>query len=216
MAGQRAVISAAVMMVLFFQAARLAMVAFDPYMSSRPLAQALESSPAGTLIVDRHYYKFSSVFFYTNRTALLLNGRYQNLEYGAYAPGAPPVFVDDSQFSQLWHQSERYYVVAYESELPRFERLAGDAGVVMVRRSGGKMLFTNHPLGTTAAAGDSKRHECVARAVNTGNYLAIRRAGYFRNSRRNDEDRGAWRRRLLRVGHCALSFRKGTLNRDCR
>ncbi len=126
--GQRAVISTAIMMVLFFQAARLAMVVFDPYMASRPMAQTLDSSPAGTLIVDRNYYKFSSVFFYTNRTALLLNGRYQNLEYGAYAPGAPQVFVDDSQFSQLWHQSERYYVVAYESELPRFERLAGDAG----------------------------------------------------------------------------------------
>ena len=149
--GQRAIICTAVMMVLFFQAARLAMVAFDPYMSSRPLAQALESSPAGTLIVDRHYYKFSSVFFYTNRTALLLNGRYQNLEYGAYAPGAPSVFVDDSQFSRLWHQNQRYYVVAYESELPRFERLAGDVGVVMVRRSGGKMLFTNRPLAVTSA-----------------------------------------------------------------
>jgi 4-amino-4-deoxy-L-arabinose transferase-like glycosyltransferase len=153
LSGQRAIISAAVMMVLFFQAARLALVAFDPYMSSRPLAQALESSPAGTLIIDRHYYKFSSVFFYTNRTALLLNGRYQNLEYGAYAPGAPSVFVDDSQFSRLWHQNERFYVVAYESELPRFERLAGDVGLVMVQQSGGKMLFTNHPLGTTAAAG---------------------------------------------------------------
>jgi hypothetical protein len=144
---QRAIIAAAVMMVLFFQAARLALVAFDPYMSSRPLAHALESSPAGTLIVDRHYYRFSSMFFYTNRTALLLNGRYQNLEYGAYAPRAPQVFVDDSQISWLWRQPERYYVVAYESELPRFERLAGDSGVFMVRRSGGKMLLTNHPLG---------------------------------------------------------------------
>lgn len=149
--GQRAVISTAVMMVLFFQAARLALVAFDPFMSSRPLAQALESSPAGTLIVNRHYYKFSSVIFYTNRTALLLNGRYQNLEYGAYAPGAPRVFIDDSQFTQLWRQSERYYVVAYESELPRFEGLAGDAGLVMVQSSGGKMLLTNHSLGATGA-----------------------------------------------------------------
>jgi hypothetical protein len=134
------------MMVIFFQAARVAMVAFDPYMSSRLLAQALANSPAGTLIVDRHYYKFSSVFFYTNRTALLLNGRYQNLEYGAYAPGAPSVFIDDSQFSQLWHRRERYYAIAYESQRPRFERLAGGAGLIVVRRSGGKMLFTNHPL----------------------------------------------------------------------
>jgi len=59
---QRAVLAAALMMVLFFHAARLAMVSFDPYMSSRPLAEVLEKSPRGTLIVDHHYYWFSSVF----------------------------------------------------------------------------------------------------------------------------------------------------------
>ena len=32
----------AVMMVLFFQAARLALVVFDPFLSSRPLAEALD------------------------------------------------------------------------------------------------------------------------------------------------------------------------------
>ncbi len=63
------------MMVLFFQAARMAMVAFDPYFSSRPLAEAILHSPQGKLIIDHHYYAFSSVFFYTDRTALLLNGR---------------------------------------------------------------------------------------------------------------------------------------------
>ena len=67
------------MMVLFFQAARVALVVFDPYLSSRPLAEALCSRRQGKLIVDHHYYTFSSVFFYTDRTALLLNGRFNNL-----------------------------------------------------------------------------------------------------------------------------------------
>ena len=77
------------MMVLFFHAARLALVVFDPYLSSRALADGSLRSPAGELIVDDQYYTFSSVFFYSNRTALLLNGRVNNLEYGSYAPGAP-------------------------------------------------------------------------------------------------------------------------------
>ena len=55
------------MLVLFFQAARMALVVFDPYMSSRPLADALLRAPEGKLIVDHHYYTFSSIFFYTNR-----------------------------------------------------------------------------------------------------------------------------------------------------
>src|SRR5262249_38070632 len=91
------------MMVLFFHAARMALVVFDPYMSSRPLAQALLEAPAGTLIVDDQYYTFSSVFFYTNRRALLLNGRVNNLDYGSYAPDAPQnVFIADHDLIRLW------------------------------------------------------------------------------------------------------------------
>src|SRR5260370_23343431 len=60
-AGQRAFLAAALMMVLFFHAARLAMAAFDPFMSSRPLAEAILKSPQGTLIIDHHYYPFSSI-----------------------------------------------------------------------------------------------------------------------------------------------------------
>jgi len=143
---RRAFLSAALMMVVFFHAARLAMVTFDPYMSSRPLAEALLRAPGGTLIVDHHYYTFSSVFFYTNRDALLLNGRFHNLEYGAYAPGAPPVFLDDSQFKDLWTRPERSYLLARTSVLPRLEKLVGDQQINVVAESGGKFVVTNHSL----------------------------------------------------------------------
>ena len=45
--GARAFWAAAIMMLVFFHAARLALVTFDPYLSSRPLAQALIDSPPG-------------------------------------------------------------------------------------------------------------------------------------------------------------------------
>ena len=132
------------MMVLFFHAARLALVVFDPYMASRPLAEALNMAPAGRLIVDDQYYTFSSVFFYTNRRALLLNGRVNNLVYGSYAPDAPrDLFIDDTQFAELWRGPERYYVVAEGPQVQRFERLVGRAALHTVAESGGKFLFTN-------------------------------------------------------------------------
>jgi hypothetical protein len=134
----------ALMMVIFFHAARLAMVAFDPYLSSRPLAEALNRSPQGELIVDHHYYTYSSVFFYANRDALLLNGRIQNLIYGSYAPGAPDVFIDDAQWKNLWLSPRRYYLVANQSQRPRFERLVSRDALCVVAQSGGKMLLTNH------------------------------------------------------------------------
>jgi 4-amino-4-deoxy-L-arabinose transferase-like glycosyltransferase len=141
--GRRAVPALVLMMVLFFHAARLALVTFDPYLGSRPLAEALNRSPQGRLIVDDQYYAFSSVMFYSNRRALLLNGRINNIEYGSYAPGAPDVFLDDQQFARLWPQPERCYLVAAAPAVPRFEKLVGKPALHVVVESGGTFLFTN-------------------------------------------------------------------------
>jgi 4-amino-4-deoxy-L-arabinose transferase-like glycosyltransferase len=137
------VVALTAMMVLFFHAARLALVVFDPYMSSRPLAEALLKAPPGQLIVDDQYYTFSSVFFYTNRRALLLNGRVNNLVYGSFAPDAPQdVFIEDADFARRWASPERYYIVAEGPAVPRLEKLAADR-LIPVKTSGGKYLFTN-------------------------------------------------------------------------
>jgi 4-amino-4-deoxy-L-arabinose transferase-like glycosyltransferase len=146
----RAFLGAALMMVLFFHAARLALVVFDPYLSSRALAEALEKAPPGTLIVDHHYYTYSSIFFYTNRTALLLNGRFHNLEYGAYAPQAPDVFLNDAGFRELWLEPECRYLVASPAAAARLKGLVGET-LHLVAESGGKLLLTNHPLAGPAA-----------------------------------------------------------------
>lgn len=145
-----AVLATALMMVAFYQAARSAMVDFDPFLSSRPIAEVLNRSPEGTLIVDHHYYWFSSVFFYTNRPALLLNGRYNNLVYGSYAPGAPDVFLDDAKFQELWGESGVKYVVARDSDASRLEGIVGTGNLHVLYAGGGKFLAVNHPAaGTT-------------------------------------------------------------------
>ncbi len=132
------------MMVLFIHAARMALVVFDPYLSSRPLANALLNAPPGQLIEDNAYYTFSSVFFYTNRTALLLHGRKTNLEYGSYAPGAPPVFIEDPEFQQKWTSPSRYYLLAEGPAVPQIASLVGQPSLHVVAESGGKFLFANH------------------------------------------------------------------------
>ena len=138
------IVALTVMMVLFFHAARLALVVFDPYLASRPLAEAILKAPTGKLIVDDQYYTFSSVFFYTNRSALLLNGRVTNLVYGSYAPDAPQdVFIDDRDLHERWPQSQRYYLLAEGPQVPRLERLVGRENLHVVAASGGKFLFTN-------------------------------------------------------------------------
>jgi hypothetical protein len=138
-----AFLAAALMMIVFFHAARLAMVTFDPYLSSRPLADALLRAPQGKLVVEGHDYPFSSVIFYAGRDALLLNGRRQNLVYGSYAPGAPNVFLDDAGWKALWLKSERCYLVTKETQRQRLERLVGPAALHVVVSSGGKLLLSN-------------------------------------------------------------------------
>jgi hypothetical protein len=141
--GRRAFLASALMMVIFFHAARLALITFDPFLSSRPLATAFLSSPPGRLIVDHHYYTFSSVIFYTGREPLLLNGKFHNLEYGAAAPSAPNVFLNDVQFRSLWTSTSRYYLVAFPAGAERLQKLVGANYFTPVASSGGKLLLVN-------------------------------------------------------------------------
>jgi hypothetical protein len=132
----------AAMMLVFIQAARLALIKFDPYLSSYRLAEALEQAPPGQLIEGDAYYAFSATFFYTNRTALLWNGRSANLEYGSYAPGAKQMFIDDGDLKRRWLGSERTYLLIYGSDMPHLQELLGQH-LRTVAESGGNYLLTN-------------------------------------------------------------------------
>ncbi len=139
---------AVAMMVLFLHAARLALVTFDPYLASRPLAEALNREPRGTLILDDQYYTFSSVVFYAEayhgKRVLLLNGRVNNLEYGSYAPDAPrDVFIDDAGFRSRWLSPDLYYICVEKPQVERLERLVGRQMLRPVAESGGKFVFRN-------------------------------------------------------------------------
>jgi hypothetical protein len=141
--GHRAVLAVAVMMVLFFQAARVALIAFDPYLGSYPIAKALNEAPPGGLIVDDPYYEFSSLMYFSNRTALILNGRANNLEYGSYAPDAPHMFLGDAEFLARWSSSDRWYLASEDEKKDHLRTLAGAASLHPVVTAGGKTLYTN-------------------------------------------------------------------------
>jgi hypothetical protein len=143
---RRAFAAAALMMVLFFQAARTALITFDPFLSSRPLAEAILKAPEGKLIIDRFYYTYSSVAFYTDKPLLMLNGDVLNLSYGASAPDVPKVFIDDPKFAELWVQPQRYYLVTKDTSVERLEKLVGRDKLNVVASSGGKYVFSNRPL----------------------------------------------------------------------
>ena len=141
----RAFFALALMMMVFSQATRMALVVLEPTMSSRALAEAMNQSPPGEMIVGDEYYSFSSVFFYTHRRGLLTN-RVNNLEYGSNAPGAPKAFLSPPELKARWQSPQRAYLLAAQSALPRFRELLGADGMYLVKESGGKFLFCNQTL----------------------------------------------------------------------
>ena len=146
--GRRAFLAAALMMIVFFHAARIAMKSFDPLLGSHALAEAFLQAPEGTMVARGHFYDFSSVFFYTQRTGLLhpdWHGRV-NLEYGSYAPGASKAFIDDAELATLWGNGARCYLFLVDGDIPDYRSIVGSSRMYVVAKSGGKSLFTNLPL----------------------------------------------------------------------
>ncbi len=90
--------------------------------------------------MDHHYYTFSSIFFYTNRDALLLNGRFNNLVYGSYAPGAPNVFIDDAAMENTVAAAGALLLVITETAAERLKKLVEPKLLTVVAQSGGKLL----------------------------------------------------------------------------
>ena len=136
-------------MILFFAAAHLAMITFDPYLSSYPLAATLSNSPPGMLISNGAYYSFSSVVFYADRSPLILNGRVNNLVYGSYAPGAPNIFVGDDVLKHLWEANQRSYLIISRDDMPKVLETLKNRPSFVVAESGAKYLLSNQPLNTS-------------------------------------------------------------------
>ena len=85
-----------------------------------------------------------------------MNGRIKNMEYGSYAPGAPNIFIDDSQLKNIWESPGRCYLVASESAMPRLVLLVGAERLNTLAASGGKLVLTNQPLAGGATRADLK------------------------------------------------------------
>jgi hypothetical protein len=149
------------MTVVLLHAAHQGLVVFSPVLSSKVLAQAIESHwKPGAIIEDNGDYEAaSSVNYYTHRQIRILNGRCNNIWYGSKFPDAPAIFDDDWSFKKLWESGQTVFLltdakavpttVTYEiksgpcpqsDRLPNF--LAKD-GACLLAKWGGKLVLTN-------------------------------------------------------------------------
>ncbi len=132
----------------FLLAAHLALQAFAPVLSSQQLAAAIhrDMQSEDVLEINGEYEAGSTMSFYLNRQARILNGRSANLWYGSYFPDAPHIFDDDASFTALWSGDRRVFLWTETDHVPN---LAEPKYVIAA--SGGKEIVSNQPNGSGAS-----------------------------------------------------------------
>jgi hypothetical protein len=142
-----ATLATAVTAGAFFFCAQGALGAFEPYLSSKTLARAIQRSwrPGDRVVVNGEYYTGSSIGFYLRPKVYLLNGRMAGLEFGSHYPDAPQVFIGDQDLQKWWPENPRIFLFTEGESRPRVERLLPPGSVHEVAASGGKFVLSNRP-----------------------------------------------------------------------
>jgi 4-amino-4-deoxy-L-arabinose transferase-like glycosyltransferase len=137
-------ITLALMMAGFFFCAHTALNIFEPYLSSKVLAEAINRQyQAGEIIViNGEYEGGSSINFYTRRMVHILNGRTANLEQGSYYEDAPQIFLNDEAIARKWKEPTKIYLF---TDALQFEKVTSNlpSPVYKFAESGGKLILTN-------------------------------------------------------------------------
>ncbi len=140
--------SLAGMSVCLLAAVHIALVAFSPVLTSKPLADAILRvyRPGDIIELYGEYEGGSTLNYYTGQQVRVLNGRNANLWYGSLFPDAPKVFDDTPAFHRLWTGPRRVFLwVELENEDKALEGI--DRGAVFVlARYGGKLVLTNQAV----------------------------------------------------------------------
>jgi|ERR1041384_979300 4-amino-4-deoxy-L-arabinose transferase-like glycosyltransferase len=134
----------ALMMAAFFFFAHQSLSTFEPYLSSRSLAEDIEreNEPGEVIVINGEYEGGSSINFYTRKMVYILNGRSANLEYGSYFQDAPKIFLDDQGITKLWSSQSRVFLFTNSDDLEKVTSAIRRQAYTFAE-SGGKLILSN-------------------------------------------------------------------------
>jgi 4-amino-4-deoxy-L-arabinose transferase-like glycosyltransferase len=148
--------SVALTMAVFLVAAHIALVRFQPLLSSRSMADVINSikQPGDRLLVYGDLSNASSVLFYTDMQALLVNGRISSMIWGSFYPDAPHIFLDDAHLKAMWgptQSSKRLFMIVPPESAIHVEALLGKQHLYILRqlsdeKAAERTLYTDRPL----------------------------------------------------------------------
>ncbi|MHB8303189.1 MAG: ArnT family glycosyltransferase [Acidobacteriaceae bacterium] len=143
----RATFTTAMTAAMFLVAAHIAFVRFGPMLSSRSMADTINSlaTPNDVLMLYGDQSYGSSIIFYTQRRALLVHSRSTSMLWGADYPDAPRIFLDDAQLLSQWGRGPRKFLFVPPDDRPHVEQLLGRRSY-LVQELSDKELLTDRPL----------------------------------------------------------------------
>jgi hypothetical protein len=135
----------ALTMTVFLIAAHIALIRFDPYLSSHLLASRIQEQvrPEDRVLIYGDQAYGSSVVFYLRHPVELVDGRTTSMWFGSTFPDAPHIFLDDSDLVRLWNSSTRVFLFVPDYERKKVDGVLG-ANKLVYASSSGKVVYTNH------------------------------------------------------------------------
>jgi hypothetical protein len=129
------------MMVVLLACVHSAYVTFNPILSSRTLARAIEQryKPGDLIVTTGEYEAASALNFYTGHHVLVLHPPSASMWYGSRFPDAPRVFETPESFANLWSGPHQVFLWS-DHENPSL--LQGKPSFVLAY-SGGKYIYMN-------------------------------------------------------------------------
>jgi 4-amino-4-deoxy-L-arabinose transferase-like glycosyltransferase len=129
------------MMLVLLACVHSAYVRFNPVLSSRNLAAAIQEryEPGDLIVTTGEYEAASTLNFYTGHHILVLHPPSASMWYGSRFPDAPRVFETPESFSGLWGGPHRVFLWS-DHQTPA---VLQDKAAFVLAYSGGKYIYMN-------------------------------------------------------------------------
>lgn len=137
---------------VFLIAAHIAFVRFGPMLSSKRIADRIESLEASgaisrnnTVLMYGDQAYGSSIPFYLGRQVDLVEGRSTSMLFGSYFPDAPHIFLTNEDLVKIWGTGDRKLLFVPLEKRDTVDRLLGN-NKILLQETSGKALYTDRPL----------------------------------------------------------------------
>ena len=132
-------------MGMFLIAAHVALVRFDPYLSSRTMATQVERviKPNDKVMIYGDQAFGSSLLFYLKRPIELVNGRTTSMWFGSTFPDAPHIYLHDDDLLRAWNSNTRVFLFVPQQHRKHVDALLPARDKYIVSESSGKVIYSN-------------------------------------------------------------------------